>query len=52
MEEIELGDAFLIPDRSGTRHLYIVIAIVSENNYLLVNLTTSKTQINPDSVKT
>lgn len=49
MEEIELGDAFVISDTSTTRHLYIVIAVVSENNYLLVNITSSNTEIDPDT---
>jgi hypothetical protein len=48
MEEIELGDAFLILDTSTKRHLYIVIAVVSENNYLLVNITSSNTQVDPE----
>ncbi len=48
MEEIELGDAFLILDTSTKRHLYIVIAVVSENNYLLVNITSSNTQPDPE----
>jgi hypothetical protein len=48
MEEIELGDAFLIDTPPNDRHLYIVIAFVSENNYLLVNTTTSNKQIDPD----
>jgi hypothetical protein len=48
MEEIELGDAFLILDTSTKRHLYIVIAVASENNYLLVNITSSNTQVDPE----
>lgn len=48
MEEIELGDTFLILDGSGKRHLYVVIAVDLEDNYLLVNITTPKRQINPN----
>jgi hypothetical protein len=48
MEEIELGDAFLIDTPPNDRHLYIVIAVVSENNYLLVNTTTSNKKVDPD----
>jgi hypothetical protein len=47
MVEIELGSAFLIDTPPHDRHLYIVIATVSKNNYLLVNTTTSNKQIDP-----
>lgn len=46
-EEIKLGFSFLIETPPNGKHLCIIIANISEN-YLLVNTTTSNTQVDPD----
>jgi hypothetical protein len=48
MEEIELGDAFIVQTPPNAWHLYAIIASISDNSYLLVSITTSNTQVDPD----
>lgn len=48
MIEVGLGDAFTVKTPPNGVHLYVIIAAISENKYLLVNTTTSNTQIDPD----
>jgi len=48
MEEIELGDAFIVKTPPNAWHLYTIIASIPGNNYLLVSVTTSNTQIDAD----
>jgi hypothetical protein len=48
MQQLELGDAFIVQTPPNAWHLYAIIATISENKYLLVNVTTSNTQIDPD----
>lgn len=48
MRQLKLGDAFIVPTPPNSQHLYVIIANISEKNYLLVSVTTSNTQIIPD----
>jgi hypothetical protein len=48
MQQVELGDAFIVETAPKERHLYVIIATIPENKYLLVNATTSNTEIDPD----
>jgi hypothetical protein len=49
VENIEIGNSFIVPT-PPSRHLFIVIALIPEKpkeEWLMVNLTTSHTQIDP-----
>ncbi|MGB5928178.1 MAG: hypothetical protein WBH03_08375 [Cyclobacteriaceae bacterium] len=48
MEQLELGDAFIVPTPPKEWHLYIIIVAISENNYLLASTTTANTERDPD----
>ncbi|MEO8890725.1 MAG: hypothetical protein ABI417_04175 [Coleofasciculaceae cyanobacterium] len=48
MQQIEWGDAFIIQTPPKDWHLYIIIATISDSTYLLVNTTTSNTQIDQE----
>jgi len=48
MQILEVGSSFMAPTGKNHQHLCIIIAPIPEKESLIVNITTSKTKINPN----